>query len=215
LALPRVTCLANGVFEENCYVLADPDTARAVLIDPGEDADLFLGWLEAERLTLEAIWLTHAHIDHVAGVAEVVQRTGVPVHLHPDDRPLYDHVAEQGAWLGVRAPQPPPPDHDLADGGTVQVGSIAFEVRHVPGHSPGSVAFVGYGVALVGDLVFAGSVGRIDLPGGSAATLLDSIRRHLLTLPDDTVLYPGHGPETTVGEERHSNPFLTGEIRLV
>jgi len=215
LAPPRVICLTNGIFEENCYVLADPETARAVLIDPGEDADLFLRRLDAERLTLEAIWLTHAHIDHVAGVAPVVQRTAVPVHLHADDRQLYDHVAEQGAWLGVRAPQPPPPDHELAAGGTVRVGSIEFEVRHVPGHSPGSVAFVGHGIALVGDLVFAGSVGRTDLPGGSAATLLDSIRRHLLTLPDETVVYPGHGPETTVGVERRTNPFLTGEIRLV
>ena len=215
MAPPKVICLTNGIFEENCYVLGDPETAQAVLIDPGEDADLFLRRLDTERLTLGAIWLTHAHIDHVAGVAAVVQRTGVPVHLHPDDRQLYDHVSQQGAWLGVHAPQPPPPDHELADGGTVHVGSIEFEVRHVPGHSPGSVAFVGHGMALVGDLVFAGSVGRTDLPGGSAATLLDSIRRHLLTLPGETVVYPGHGPETTVGIERRTNPFLTGEIRLV
>ncbi len=212
---PKVICLTNGVYQENCYLLADPDGGEVVLIDPGEEAGLFLRRIESEGLTLKAIWLTHAHLDHILGVKAVVERTGVPVYLHPADRPLYDGVAHQGAWLGVRADQPPAPDHELAHGDTLTVGSLDFEVRHVPGHSPGSVAIIGHGIALVGDAVFAGSVGRVDLPGGDGAALLTSIQEQLLTLPDETVVYSGHGPETTIGLERRSNPFLTGVIPLV
>ncbi len=212
---PNVICLTNGVYQENCYLLADPDAGAAVLIDPGEEADLFLRRVETERLTLQAIWLTHAHLDHILGVKAVVERTGVPVYLHPADRPLYDGVAQQGAWLGVRAEQPPVPDHEIAHGDILTVGSLDFEVRHVPGHSPGSVAIIGHGVAFVGDAVFAGSVGRVDLPGGDGAGLLASIQEQLLPLADETVVYSGHGPETTIGVERRSNPFLTGAIPLV
>lgn len=214
MPLPRIICLTNGVYQENCYLLADPDAREAVLIDPGEEADLFLRRVETEQLTLTAIWLTHAHLDHILGVRAVVERTGVPVYLHPADRPLYDGVAHQGAWLGVRAEQPPAPDHDIAHGETLTVGSLEFEVRHVPGHSPGSVAIIGHGVAFVGDAMFAGSVGRVDLPGGDGAALLASIQEQLLTLADDTVVYSGHGPETTIGVERRANPFLTGAIPL-
>ncbi len=212
---PRVICLTNGVYQENCYLLADPETGEAVLIDPGEEAELFLRRIESEQLTLKAIWLTHAHLDHVLGVKAVVERTGVPVYLHPDDRQLYDGVAHQGAWLGVRVDEPPPPNHEIAHGDTLTVGGLDFEVRHVPGHSPGSVAIVGHGIAFVGDAVFAGSVGRVDLPGGDGAALLASITEQLLPLPNETVVYSGHGPETTIGVERRSNPFLTGVIPLV
>jgi glyoxylase-like metal-dependent hydrolase (beta-lactamase superfamily II) len=215
LPRPKVICLTNGVYQENCYLLADPDAGVAVLIDPGEEADLFLRRVETERLALEAIWLTHAHLDHILGVKAVVERTGVPVYLHPADRPLYDGVAQQGAWLGVRTEQPPAPDHAIAHGDTLTVGSLDFEVRHVPGHSPGSVAIIGHGVAFVGDAVFAGSVGRVDLPGGDGAALLESIQEQLLPLADETVVYSGHGPETTIGIERRSNPFLTGAMPLV
>ena len=214
--MPRaeVICLTNGAFQENCYLLADRGVGDAVIIDPGEEADLFLRRLETEGLTPRAVWLTHAHLDHILGLSDVVERTGVPVHLHPADRPLYDGVEDQGAWLGVRAPQPSPPEHELAHGDLLTVGGLSFEVRHVPGHSPGSVAFVGHGVAIVGDAVFAGSVGRVDLPGGDGATLLRSIREQLMTLPDETVVYAGHGPETTIGAERRMNPFVTGAIPL-
>ena len=211
---PTILCLTNGMFEENCYILADPDTRHAVLIDPGEAAELFLRRLEAETLTLTAIWLTHAHIDHISGVETIVERTSVPIHLHPADRSLYGHVSEQAQWLGVRPVTPPEPDHELAAGDVLELGSLRFTVRHVPGHSPGGVAFVGHGVAFVGDALFAGSIGRTDLPGGNTQQLLDSIRQELFTLPEDTVVYPGHGPETTVGHEKRTNPFLTGEIRI-
>ena len=211
---PEVICLTNSVFQENCFLLADREAGQAVIIDPGQEADLFLRRLDTEGLALEAVWLTHAHLDHILGLSDVVERTGVAVHLHPADRPLYDGVEEQGAWLGVRAKRPPPPQRELAHGDTVSVGGLSFEVRHVPGHSPGSVAFVGHGVAIVGDALFAGSVGRVDLPGGDGATLLASIRDELMTLPDETVVYSGHGPETTIGAERRLNPFVTGAIPL-
>lgn len=211
---PKVICLTNGAFQENCYLVADPEAHRAVLIDPGEEADLFLRRLATEGLELDAVWLTHAHLDHILGVARVVGRHQVPIYLHPDDRRLYDRAADQGAAFGFRVEPLPPPDHALADGGTTRVGGFSFDVRHVPGHSPGSVAFVGHGIAIVGDALFAGSIGRTDLPGGDTDTLLTSIRERLLSLPDETVVYSGHGPETTIGRERVTNPFLTGAVRL-
>lgn len=216
MARPDVLCLTNGAFAENCYVVADRAVGEAVLVDPGEEAELFLARLQGERLRLTAVWLTHAHLDHVLGVATIKARTGVPVWLHPADRPLYDHVPDQArALVGVELDPLPPPDHDIVPGRSLAVGGHSFEVRHVPGHSPGSVALVGGGAALVGDVLFAGSVGRTDLPGGNSGLLLASIRTQLLSLPDETVVYPGHGPETTIGRERASNPFLTGAVRLV
>jgi hydroxyacylglutathione hydrolase len=215
--LPRaeVIGIANGAFQENCYILADADTRDAVLIDPGEEYELFLDRLTSARFALREIWLTHAHLDHVQGIAGVVRATGVPVSLHPLDHPLYENAVQQGRWFGIEVDPPTPIDRELADGDRLAVGGLEFEVRHVPGHSPGSVAFVGHGMAFVGDAVFAGSIGRVDLPGGDGQTLLASIRERLLTLPDETVLYSGHGPETSVGTERASNPFLTGAAKLV
>ena len=205
--------LTNGVFAENCHILADRDAGEAVLVDPGEDADLFLQRVASERVTLKAIWLTHAHVDHIMGVARVVEASGVAVYLHPADRPWYDALPQQSAAFGLQASKPPPPDHALADGMRLSLGGLEFEVRHVPGHTPGHVAFVGHGVAVVGDALFAGSIGRTDLPGGDTDTLLASIRDKLLTLPDETVVYAGHGPSTTIGRERRTNPFLTGALR--
>ena len=213
-ATPHIICLTNGVFQENCFIVADPGTRDAVLVDPGEEAELFLRRIEYEGLTLRAVWLTHAHIDHILGVQAVVEHSKVPVYLHPADRPLYDNVESQGKWLGVGSASVPPPDRELNHGDRLVVGNCWFEVRHVPGHSPGGVAFVGNGVVLSGDALFAGSVGRADLPGGDTATLLTSIKEQLLTLPDETVVYSGHGPETTIGAERRSNPFLTGAYAL-
>ncbi len=211
---PRVVCLTTGSFQENGFIVADDASQEAVVVDPGEEAELFLKRLETENLRLNAVWLTHAHLDHILGVATVVERTGVSVHLHPADRPLYDAAANQGAWFGMQVDPPPPPEHELQAGDILSVGRYRFTVRHVPGHSPGSVAFIGHGIAIVGDALFAGSVGRVDLPGGDGATLLESIRRELMVLPDETIVYSGHGPETTVGRERSSNPFLTGAFPL-
>jgi glyoxylase-like metal-dependent hydrolase (beta-lactamase superfamily II) len=216
LARPDVICLTNGVFAQNCYIVADRAAGEAVLVDPGEEADLFLARVATERLRLTAVWLTHAHLDHVLGVGTVKRRTGVPVWLHAADRPLYDHVPQQvKALLGSEFEPLPPPDRLIVPGDPLVVGACAFEPRHVPGHSPGSVALIGEGVALVGDVLFAGSVGRTDLPGGDGPSLIASITGQLLTLPDETVVSPGHGPETTIGADRSANPFLTGQVRLV
>ncbi|MBK8004803.1 MAG: MBL fold metallo-hydrolase [Gemmatimonadetes bacterium] len=209
----EIVALPNGQFAENCYILADRETRRAVLVDPGEDPALFLAELGRRGLTLEAIWLTHGHVDHIMGVAEVKAATGVPVYLHPADRALYDALPQQGGWMGLVLEAPPPPDHQLADGQVLHLGRHAFTVRHTPGHSPGSVSFVGPDIILGGDVLFSGSIGRTDLPGGDFATLLQSIQSVFLTLPDSTVVLSGHGPETTIGVERMTNPFLTGAYR--
>jgi glyoxylase-like metal-dependent hydrolase (beta-lactamase superfamily II) len=182
-----------------------------VLIDPGEEPDLFLRRLAHENLALKAVWLTHGHLDHVDGVKRIVEETGAVVYLHPDDRKLYDNTGPQGAAIGVRSVAgQPAPDRELAHGDELSVGECSFAVRHVPGHSKGGVAFVGHGVVFSGDALFMGSIGRTDLPGGDTETLLTSIQEQLLSLPDETVVYPGHGPDTTIGAERRTNPFLTG-----
>lgn len=208
---PTIVCLPNGQFMENCYLVADPATGRAAMIDPGEEADRFLAELHRRRWTLDAIWLTHAHIDHILGVAAVKAATRAPVLLHPADRRLYDGLPDQARWMGLQVDEaPPPPDEPLVPGTTLELGACRFRVRHTPGHSPGSVSLVGHGVVFGGDVLFQGSIGRTDLPGGDTATLLASIDREFLTLPDDTVVHSGHGPATTIGAERRHNPFLVG-----
>ena len=210
-AQPKIICLTNGMFMENCYIIGSPETSDAAIVDPGEETDLFLRRLTHENLTLRAVWLTHGHLDHVDGVKRIVEETGAEVFLHSDDRKLYDHIGQQGAALGVRSESElPSPDHDLAHGDELRVGECSFSVLHLPGHSKGGVAFLGHGMVFSGDAIFAGSIGRTDLPEGDTETLLTSIREHLLSLPDETVVYPGHGPETTIGAERRTNPFLTG-----
>ena len=212
---PEVVGLTNGSFAENCYLVADAAMGDVVIIDPGEEADLFLRRVETEGWTPRAVWLTHGHLDHIAGVSRVVRETGIEVFLHQKDRELYDNAVSQAQWLGVSVERPPAPDRAIVAGDVMTVGECSFEVRHVPGHSPGSVAFVGHGMAIVGDALFAGSVGRVDLPGGDGPTLLKSIQEELLSLPDETVVYSGHGPSTTIGHERRTNPFLTGAYPLV
>jgi len=209
----RIIQIPNGPFVENCYLVVDEPARECAVVDPGEEAGLILHKVAATGAKPVAIWLTHAHIDHVVGVPRVAEETGAPVWLHPADRPLYDAVPEQAAWCGLEAPALPPPDRTFAHGDVVHVGELAFQVRHTPGHSPGSVCLVGPGVVLGGDVLFAGSIGRTDLPGGDFDTLIASIERELLSLPEATIVYTGHGPETTVGHERRSNPFLTGAAR--
>jgi hydroxyacylglutathione hydrolase len=207
----KVVAIPNGQFAENSYLVIDEAAAQCAVVDPGEEPALVLEQIAAAGARPTAIWITHAHLDHVMGVSRVRRETGAPVYLHPADRELYDHVVQQGFAFGipVEAP-PPPPDRAFVPGEPVAVGGLSFTVRHAPGHSPGSVCLVGEGVAFTGDVLFAGSVGRTDLPGGDYETLLRSIERELLTLPDSTIVYSGHGPETTVGRERRANPFLTG-----
>lgn len=206
----QIRPIVAGGFGENGYVVWRKDAGAAVIIDPGAAADEMLNLVEREGLSLAAVLLTHAHLDHVEGVARVVTASGAPVYLHPADRFLYDHVAQQAQQFGMQVEPPPAVDQELTDGQLLELGDVAYVVRHVPGHSPGHVMFhvVDAGCAFVGDVVFQGSIGRTDLPGGDFTQLIASIRQHVLTLPADTVLYSGHGPQTTVGHEAATNPFL-------
>lgn len=202
----------GGAFAQNAYLVTCVGTGKGVLIDPGAATATMLHVVQQEEIEIELIVLTHAHLDHVDGVALAKRTTGAPILLHPDDEPLYHAAPTQAQWFGVQIEIPPPVDRHLAHGDTIQFGQCAFEVRHAPGHAPGHVVLVGDGVAIVGDCVFAGSIGRTDLPGGNLQQLMQAIRSQILTLPDETVLYPGHGAETTVGHERVSNPFLVPDF---
>jgi hydroxyacylglutathione hydrolase len=210
----KIVQIPNGQFVENSYLVIDEAAGACAIVDPGEEAGLIAHKLAAAGARPVAIWITHAHLDHVIGVPRLKRETGVPVYLHPADRELYDHVVQQGVAFGMPAEPLPPPDLDFVPGKTVAVGHLAFTVRHAPGHSPGSVCLVGDGVVFTGDVLFAGSIGRTDLPGGDFETLIRSIERELLPLPDSTIVYSGHGPETTIGQERRTNPFLTGAHRF-
>ncbi len=211
----KIVQIPNGMFVENCYLVVDEEAGACAIVDPGEEAGLILHKVQETGARPVGIWLTHAHLDHVLGVPRIAADTGAPVWLHPADRPLYDAVPEQAAWFGLAPPDRlPAPDQELSHGMRLPVGNLSFAVRHAPGHSPGSVCFVAPGVALGGDVLFAGSIGRTDLPGGDYETLIASIERELLPLSDDTILYSGHGPETTIGRERRTNPFLTGASRI-
>ena len=209
----EVVSLPNGQLSQNCYLVTDRRTREAVIIDPGEEPAMFLAELDTRAWTLRAMWLTHAHVDHIIGVGAVKRATGVPIHLHPLDRRIYDALPQFGAWLGMELEVPPPPDVALEAGGRLRVGGFEFEVRSTPGHSPGSVSFVGNGMVFGGDVLFSGSVGRTDLPGGDFATLMSTIHSQFLSLPDSTVVHSGHGPDTTIGIERLTNPFITGSVR--
>jgi glyoxylase-like metal-dependent hydrolase (beta-lactamase superfamily II) len=209
----EVRGLTVGPVESNCYLVRRDGADEAIVVDPGAEAGRIASALEAWGATPAAVVLTHGHMDHVGAVAALVDRWGIPVYLHPADRPLYDRAAEHAAAWGLELRAPPPPDRELEDGTIVREAGLELEVRHAPGHSPGGVVLVTDGNAFVGDCVFAGSVGRVDLPGGDADTLLTSIREQILELPPETVLWPGHGPRTTVEEEAESNPFLTGAVR--
>ena len=210
----EVVALPNGQFAENCYLLADPATREAAIIDPGEDSAMFLREVAGRGWSVRDIWLTHAHIDHIMGVAAVRAATDAPIHLHPLDRPLYDALPQYGAWVGARLEPPPAPDRELHAGQVLRIGRFEFVVRFTPGHSPGSVSFLGEAMIFGGDVLFSGSVGRTDLPGGDTAILMASIQSGFLSLPDSTVVHSGHGPDTTIGMERLTNPFLTGAYRI-
>ncbi len=204
-----------GPFQENCYLVADEVTNRAVLVDPGDEGERLVRMVRESGAQLEAIWLTHAHIDHIGAIAGVRRTYDVPVHLHPLDLPFYAHLSAKAAGMyGVPFEQPDGPDAELADGQVVQCGALSFTVMHVPGHAPGQVSFNGHGIALSGDLLFAGSIGRTDLPLSDPQAMTESLGR-VAALEPSLVIYPGHGPRTTIGRELETNPFLNGVARVV
>jgi glyoxylase-like metal-dependent hydrolase (beta-lactamase superfamily II) len=211
----KVSAFTVGPFQENAYLVIDEHAGQCVFIDPGDEGPRLLKALRASGATLTAIWLTHAHLDHVGAVAALKREYDVPVYLHPLDRPLYERADRQAAAYGLPFEQPPAPDRELAEGESVSVGEMTFDVLHVPGHAPGHVIFYRDDVAFVGDLIFAGSIGRTDLPGSNPQDMTDSLERVSSTLPAELTLYPGHGPATTMGRELASNPFLNGGARAL
>lgn len=209
-----VTRITVGAFQENCYLVADPEGDTLAVVDPGSDPDAIIAEIEKTGRTPEAIWVTHAHVDHIGAIAPVKRRWDVPVWLHPLDEPLYRVGGRQAQLYGLPYEEPPSPDREFAEGTSVKLGSLVLGVIHTPGHSPGHVVIHGHGNALVGDCLFAGSIGRTDLPFSNPAQLEASLER-IVKLADDTLVHPGHGDATTIGEERVSNPFLNGTARIV
>lgn len=209
-----VQTLTVGAFQENCYLVVDRRSGRAVIVDPGGEGERLVEAVDKSGATLEAVWITHAHVDHVGAIASIKQRWDVPVYLHPLDRRLYEAAGRQAQVYGVQFEEPPPPDREFSDGQHVKVGDVELSVMHAPGHSPGHVVIHGDGIALVGDCLFAGSIGRTDLPFSDPPQLAASLEK-ISALPPETVVYPGHGMDTTIAEERKSNPFLNGSARIV
>jgi hydroxyacylglutathione hydrolase len=203
--------LTVGLLQENCYILGCEKTRRGVIIDPGDSARAILKVVAQQGLTVEQILLTHAHFDHVMAVEAIQQATGAPFFLHPADLPiLHDVPARVSLWLDTEIDPLPDPDGFLEAGQVIQFGEEQLEVRFTPGHAPGHVVFVHHAGRQVfgGDTLFQGSIGRYDVPFADGPTLFHSIRTQLFTLPDEYVVYPGHGPATTIGDERRDNPFV-------
>lgn len=213
-SIVNVQTITVGAFQENCYLVVDDRSRKAVIVDPGSEGERLVEAVDRSGATLEAVWITHAHVDHVGAIASIKQRWDVPVYLHPLDRRLYEAAGRQAQVYGVPFEEPPPPDREFSDGQLLELGDVEFTVMHAPGHAPGHVVIHGHGIALVGDCLFAGSIGRTDLPFSNPPQLAESLKR-IAELPPETVVYPGHGIDTTIAEERLSNPFLNGTARIV
>ena len=203
----NVETLVVGSLFTNCYILI-PETKEALVIDPGGDAEAIVRALRENGLNLRYIVATHGHFDHVCAVKELQDTLGGETLLHRADLPLLESLPAQGAAFGMRTGPTPRIDRFLEEGDLLPLGNGHFRVLHTPGHSPGGISLTGYGMAFVGDTLFAGSIGRTDLPGSSHEMLLESIRRKLLTLEENTLILPGHGETSTIGWERRTNPFL-------
>jgi hydroxyacylglutathione hydrolase len=202
-------------FSKNGFVVGCPDTHESILIDPGDEVEQLLDVVRRGELTVKYVLLTHAHLDHITGVARAKAALAVPVGLHRADEFLYKAAVQQGIAFGFKVDPQPPLDFYLEEGGLWRFGRYVVSMRHTPGHSPGGVCLAigregeAARTLFVGDTLFAGGIGRTDLPGGSHETLLSSIRHVLFTFPDDSIVWPGHGEQTTIGQERRTNPFLT------
>jgi glyoxylase-like metal-dependent hydrolase (beta-lactamase superfamily II) len=200
-----------GSFAENCWIIGNRRTREAICVDPGDQPDEILAMARDMGVTVKFIANSHAHIDHILGVGAIREATGARFLLHPGDVELARNTAASAKnWMGIDLPNPPEPDALLADNDDIDVDGLKLKVLHTPGHTQGSVCFLANGIVFAGDTLFAGSIGRTDLPGGDLNTLLRSIREVLFRFPDDTVVWSGHGEVTTIGKERRTNPFLIG-----
>jgi hydroxyacylglutathione hydrolase len=199
-----------GPLQCNCTILADEETREAIVVDPGDEISRIHRRLTSLGLTLKQILITHAHIDHVGGALKLKALTGAPIYLNEADLPLLQMMSAQAAWLNIETPETAPPDESLTDGRRVGLDNYPAQVIHTPGHTQGSIClhFAPLKMVLAGDTLFAGSIGRTDLPGGNYEQIIESINSRLLNLPNETTVVPGHGPVTTIGAERKTNPFL-------
>jgi len=201
-----------GPFAMNSYLLGCRETGEAAVIDSGGEAELFMELAEKNDLTIKHLLQTHGHVDHVAGLQKMKQLSGAPIYLHPDDRPVYDAAVTQGRFFGFPVSQPPAVDIELKDGQIIEIGNIRLEVLHTPGHCPGHVCYYDADDRFMfsGDLLFQGSIGRTDLPGGDTRLIRASLDRLLRNIPAETAIFPGHMGPTTMEQEKRTNPFLSG-----
>jgi len=198
-----------GPLASNCYLVGSKTTKEGMVIDPADQGDLVLRSAQKAGLEITLIVLTHGHPDHTGAVKAVKEATGAQLSIHADDAPFLPQQALALAF-GFSFPPPPAPDRLLGEGDCIDIGDLRFTVMHTPGHTPGGICLLGHGILFSGDTLFNYGIGRYDLPGGDYNQLMDSIQNKLMALPDETIVYPGHGPETTIGAERRGNPFLRG-----
>lgn len=199
--------LVVGPLEENTYVIGDEATRQAIVVDPGDESDRIIDIIKDKNLQVHSVICTHTHFDHVGAVGDIRKATGAKILIHKNDLQVYETAKDQAAFWGYDIDDIPEPDGFIDEGGVIEAGNLKFRVLHTPGHSPGGICLYGEGILLSGDTIFKGSVGRTDFPGGSTEELKKSFRR-LLDLPQDTKIYSGHGPETTVGIEKKTNFFV-------
>ncbi len=203
-----IQTLPVGPLQVNCFIVACEETKEAMVVDPGDDGAQILAALKAAHLQPRLIVNTHGHFDHIGANKFLVEKTGAELLIHAQDVPLLQRAPEHAAVYGLTAVPSPEPTRVLQDGDVMEFGKLRFEVIHTPGHSPGGICLHGPGHVFTGDSLFAGSIGRTDLPGGSHETLVRGVRSRLMVLPEETVVHPGHGPDTTIGREKVSNPFV-------
>jgi len=204
-----IDSLETGPLQVNCYIIGCEATRKAAVVDPGGDAELILDRLQKLNLQLQMVINTHGHFDHVGGNKRLLETTGVELLLHADDKDLLGLAGQHAGIYGLSTELSPAPDKLLADGDLIKLGDLEIKVLHTPGHTPGGICLLVEDLLIVGDTLFAGSIGRTDLPGGNHQQLIQSIHKKLLPLPDGTAVYPGHGPSSSIGREKLHNPFLS------
>ena len=206
--------MSVGPLQVNCFIASCVKTKEAMVVDPGEEGERILYVAEKEGLKVRKVVNTHGHFDHIGANRHIIEKTGAELLIHADDLPLLQNARNHAEAYGLSVAASPEPDRLLEQGDTLQVGELSFTVFHVPGHSPGSICLLSDGHLFVGDVLFSGSIGRTDLPGGDFDALVKGVRERLFALPDETIVHPGHGPDTTIGRERQVNPFVGDSVFL-